>query len=161
MGSEISSCCGGAGDRNTQVEFPALSPRESGSTTAPGDDASLSPAELGAREQLYEGFEVHLILQDKSRLDCQIRMDRTHEFMLLLCNKKARVIHMKDIQSILHTPEELQRVESSAGITDTETCAAIHLAASGNCIPLFFKNIKEKAIFLDIVEEARLAHKPC
>jgi len=64
---------------------------------------------------------------------------------------------MSDIKSILHTTEQLKRVESSAGITDIERCAAIHLAASGNCIPLFFTDTHDKTIFVDVVENSKKA----
>lgn len=35
--------------------------------------------------------------------------------------KKVRAIGLKDIKAVLHTKEQLKRVESSAGITDIET----------------------------------------
>lgn len=63
---------------------------------------------------------------------------------------------MKDIKAILHTPEQLRRVESSAGITESaDVCAAVHLKATGNCIPLFFTSPADKAHFVECLEEAR------
>lgn len=147
MGTIQSTCCGASGKENGAGDFLTAEAAQRGA-----DDATAT-----FRQRLEKGIEVHLILQDEAKLKCQVRLDRSNDFILLSCDKKVRAIGMQDIKAILHTPSELQRVESSAGITNFDTCAAIHLTASGNCIPLFFLSAADKNMFVTVLNEARKA----
>lgn len=157
MGSEISSCCGESIDRSTQEDTDSSSLKNN---VHASDSDGLDGLELSkARELFYQGFEVELILQNQERLKCNVRLDRSNSFLLLRNERKARIIYMKDIKEILHTPDDLQRIEKDAGIEQHHVCAAIHLGVTGNCIPLFFDTPQEKSIFVRITNEARLSQQ--
>ncbi|CUV07442.1 CP15/60 sporozoite 60K protein [Cryptosporidium parvum] len=91
-------------------------------------------------------FNVKLIMQDRSKLDCEVVFDSTS--ISLSGDGKCRNIALDEIHQLLYSKEELSRVESSAGISDSDNCVAIHLKESGNCIPLFFNNSQDKERFV-------------
>ncbi|EEA06794.1 uncharacterized protein CMU_014700 [Cryptosporidium muris RN66] len=115
-----------------------------------GNEASPEVAVINT-DQIHEDtntFDVQLIMQDRSKLGCEVMIDSTN--VTLYGDGKCRNIPMSDIHQLLHTKEELARVESSAGINDSDNCVAIHLRESGNCIPLFFKTSQDKDKFTKI-----------
>lgn len=93
--------------------------------------------------------------QDKSRLDCVVKLLADSSGIELSCDRKSRVIKFSDIRTVLYTPEQLKRVDYSAGISGNDYCVALHLAASGNCIPLFFSNASDRDCFATTVEKLR------
>ncbi|KAH7648301.1 CP15 60 sporozoite 60K [Cryptosporidium bovis] len=98
-------------------------------------------------------FNVKLIMQDRSKLDCEVVFDSTS--ISLSGDGKCRNIGIDEIHQLLYSKEELSRVESSAGISDSDNCVAIHLKESGNCIPLFFKNQQDKERFIATASKYR------
>lgn len=158
MGSELSACCSGSGDRDSQVEVSALS-QQTDDFTPEEPNTVVSHDDINEfYKRLSEGVPVNLIQQNQEKLSCTIRMDTDGEdgtVFFLSCNNKERGIPVKDIKGVLHTVEELKRIDSSAGIKDTDTCAALHLATSGSCIPLFFGTTKDKVCFVEIVLQSK------
>jgi len=118
-------------------------------------DDSMADDSMAAEyaKEIENGIDVNIILQDKSRLKCKVKLDRDGKCLILTCGSKVRNIALLDIKSILHTPQELARVENSAGIGVNEPCAAIHMA-SGNCIPLFFVSEDSRRGFVKVVNSA-------
>jgi len=177
MGATSSSCCGAQEAPETEID---LSPNIPRLTKSPRnlDNAKASSAERRRpaatsneepqsnhdaaaadsddpmmaeySKELELGIDVNIILQDKSRLKCTVKLDREGKCLILTCGAKVRTILLQDIKSILHTPQELARVENSAGIGVTEPCAAIHMS-SGNCIPLFFGSEESRRSFVKVV----------
>lgn len=98
-------------------------------------------------------FNVKLIMQDRSKLDCEVVFDSTS--ISLSGDGKCRNIGIDEIHQLLYSKEELSRVESSAGISDSDNCVAIHLKESGNCIPLFFKSQQDKERFIATANKYR------
>lgn len=95
--------------------------------------------------------------QDKSRLDCRAKLSKDNKALELSCDLKSRTVELSSVKSVLHTPAQLQRVDCSAGITPGDFCVAIHLAATGNCIPFFFPTLQEKNIFVITLAKVRTA----
>lgn len=177
MGANSSSCCGAQEAPETELDLsPSLprlqkSPRGNAKTSSidktqdrKREDAQMSKDAEEAHSddrmnyeefshQLEEGIDVNIILQDKSRLKCKVKLSRETKGLILTCGSKVRNIALSDIKSILHTSEQLARVENSAGIGVSEPCAAIHLS-SGNCIPLFFVSEDSKRGFVQVVNSA-------
>lgn len=121
-----------------------------------GSDESL--AQLFKPEMadiLHEGVSVGLILQDKSRLECKVRLTAENNSLELSCDRKSRIVELSSVKSVLHTSEQLRRVDCSAGIAPGDFCVAIHLAATGNCIPLFFPSLREKNLFIITLAKVR------
>jgi len=104
-------------------------------------------------KRIADGIDVNIILQDKSRLKCKVKLDKDAKGLILTCGTKVRTIMLSEIKSVLHTAEQLSRVENSAGIGVSEPCAAIHLS-TGNCIPLFFVSEDSKKCFVQVVRTA-------
>eukprot|EP01071_Lankesteria_metandrocarpae_P003565 Lankesteria_metandrocarpae@DN3040_c0_g1_i2.p1 len=177
MGTDISTCCGGH-DTSQETDFDAGRGQD---TSRPSDlrkphqndhnyrntnsvlndrgphqnSAAGANSKNHFSKKLQEGVEANLILQDKTKLTCLVRYDPVNKCLLLSCDRKIRAIAIHDMKAILHTADHLRRVEASAGITDVERCAAIHLAVSGNCIPLFFADPMDKAMFVEVVDGAK------
>ncbi|CDJ45275.1 hypothetical protein, conserved [Eimeria tenella] len=145
MGNACSGCCGDSSDP-LQVPLEALS----------GSEQQLAQhfrPEMA--EALKEGLAVGLILQDKSRLECVVRLSSSEDSLLLSCEAKSRVVPLQSIKALLHSSSQLLRVDCSAGIRPSDFCAALHLAASGNCIPLFFASLRDKNLFLITLAHVR------
>ncbi|CDJ45812.1 hypothetical protein, conserved [Eimeria brunetti] len=97
----------------------------------------------------------HLGFRDKSRLQCWAKLRGDNSALELSCEKKSRTVEVGAIKSLLHTPQQLQRVDGSAGITPEDFCVALHLSASGNCIPFFFGSLRDKNLFVLTVAKIR------
>jgi len=176
MGANASTCCGSQEAPETEIDLtPPLSKQQRtprGGQTAKSTDDNSAPSiaeadktnpsdakpleDLGSEamrefvKRLQEGIEVSIILLDKSRLQCQAKLSPSTRALILTCGTKVRSIPFAEIKSLLHTKEQLGRVENSAGIGTEEACVAVHLT-SGNCIPLFFTSEDEKARFVRII----------
>jgi len=176
MGATASTCCGSQEAPETEIDLsPSLSKPTKGQTPRGGqqqangaktadpssakadDRADVKAAEdLGSDamrdfiKRIHEGIEVSIILLDKSRLQCEVKLCPATKSLVLTCGTKVRSIPFVEIKSLLHTVEQLSRVENSAGIGTEESCVAIHLT-SGNCIPLFFNSEDDKARFVRII----------
>lgn len=174
MGNEVSFCCGTSEAKETQIDFSSdvEKPQDVKSIHSPPDGTNTPimsnprpieapverTAEMVMKEQFKEhleqhGVDVHLILQDRSKLLCLVKIDTLNSLVLLSCHQKVRAIGIRDIKAVLHTPTELKRVETSAGISESDSCAAIHLLGSGNCIPLFFNSKQDKDLFVEVLRE--------
>eukprot|EP00923_Selenidium_pygospionis_P018018 GHVN01031585.1.p1 GENE.GHVN01031585.1~~GHVN01031585.1.p1 ORF type:complete len:160 (+),score=7.58 GHVN01031585.1:324-803(+) len=106
-------------------------------------------------EQMVHGIGVEVILQDKSKLKCQLSYRQTDNCLVLCSDNKTRSIALADVKSVLHSAEQLKRVETAAGILETDPCAAIHLSKTGNCIPVFFASMDEKDKFVEMVKDQK------
>lgn len=145
MGNTCAGCCGDSSDA-FQMTLENLN----------GSDEAL--AQLFKPEMadiLHEGVSVGLILQDKSRLDCKVKLTGNNSSLELSCDRKSRIVELSSVKSVLHTSEQLRRVDCSAGIAPGDFCVAIHLAATGNCIPLFFPSLREKNLFVITLAKIR------
>jgi len=162
-----SSCCGAQEAPETELDLSPGVPRISksprggeGSSSArrtsngaeapPAEDAMKEPTDDGMESfmtRLEEGIAVFIILQDKSRLKCKVKLATELKSLILTCGPKVRTISLADIKAVLHTVEQLNRVENAAGIGANEPCAAVHLM-TGNCIPLFFISEDDKRRFV-------------
>lgn len=107
--------------------------------------------------KIGDGIDVEVILQDKSKLKCLLMYNKDLAALVLSCDNKTRNIPLADVKSVLHTMEQLKRVETAAGILESDPCAAIHLIQSGNCIPLFFRTMAEKDLFVQLVVDEKAA----
>lgn len=147
MGNTCAGCCGDAND-------PLYLPLE---TVQGGDEGIAQLFKPEMADILHEGVSVGLILQDKSRLECRAKLSADNTALELSCDRKSRKVELSSVKSVLHTPEQLQRVDCSAGITPGDFCVAIHLAAAGNCIPFFFPTLKDKNLFVITLAKIRTA----
>eukprot|EP01068_Selenidium_serpulae_P018363 Selendium_serpulae@DN6452_c0_g1_i2.p1 len=146
MGTQISGCCGGQ-TKDAQLEIATHINKQ-----GPHDKVATpdnNKADFLAKIQ--DGIDVEVILQDKSKLKCLMMYNKDVASLILSCDNKTRNIPLADVKSVLHTMDQLKRVETAAGILEGDPCAAIHLAQSGNCIPLFFRTVAEKDFFVELV----------
>lgn len=156
MGSEISGCCGGS-LKEPQLEIATHNnkqplPHDRGTTLASPNDTQQKEEFL---RKITNGIDAEVILQDKSKLKCLMNFNEERNALVLSCDNKTRNIPLSDVKSVLHTPEQLKRVETAAGILENDPCAAIHLAQSGNCIPLFFSSMEIKNAFVQLVADRK------
>ncbi|PHJ24255.1 imc sub-compartment protein isp2 [Cystoisospora suis] len=154
MGNACQSCCGDSVETQMEIEAPEAAGKGGRPSGGAREDITknYTPDML---VKLQNGFHIDLILQDKSRLDCVVKLLPDNSGIELSCDRKSRVIKFSDIRTVLYTPEQLKRVDYSAGISGTDYCVALHLAASGNCIPLFFANASDRDCFATTVEKLR------
>ncbi|PFH33304.1 IMC sub-compartment protein ISP1 [Besnoitia besnoiti] len=106
-------------------------------------------------QRLLSGMAVLVLLQDGTRLSCVLHYNAKDASLSISCEDKVRVIPLSDIKALLHTHEQLQRVETKANLVDDECCVALHLLESGNCIPLRFENVVDKCCFVDLVKQIK------
>eukprot|EP00923_Selenidium_pygospionis_P018016 GHVN01031583.1.p1 GENE.GHVN01031583.1~~GHVN01031583.1.p1 ORF type:complete len:173 (+),score=14.83 GHVN01031583.1:239-757(+) len=163
MGGQVSGCCGGS-PKESQLEISAHTNKvpngdkyvDGHSNTVPIQQNEENPDIVTAEsqqflEQMVHGIGVEVILQDKSKLKCQLSYRQTDNCLVLCSDNKTRSIALADVKSVLHSAEQLKRVETAAGILETDPCAAIHLSKTGNCIPVFFASMDEKDKFVEMV----------
>jgi len=171
MGASASTCCGTQEAPETEIDLsPAVpriakSPREpleiknTNEKTSTEDEADSTDDGMEAFMQHLEGgLSVFIILQDKSRLKCKVSLFAATKIVILTCGPKERKIPLSDIKAVLHTTDQLSRVENAAGIGANEPCAAIHLS-TGNCIPLFFVSEDDKRRFVRAIGVAKRPHE--
>ncbi|KYF41501.1 IMC sub-compartment protein ISP1 [Toxoplasma gondii ARI] len=105
--------------------------------------------------RLLAGMAVLVLLQDGTRLQCILHYNEADSSLSISCEDKVRVIPLSDIKALLHTRDQLQRVETKANLVDDESCVALHLLESGNCIPLRFDGVKDKTCFVDLLKKLK------
>lgn len=80
---------------------------------------------------------VLLILQCDRSLDCSIRLDPYTLALVITCelsgHKKVRSILMADVKQILHTKQQLRRVESRAKIESVDRYGMVALLTQLRC----------------------------
>ncbi|KEP61212.1 UNVERIFIED_CONTAM: IMC sub-compartment protein ISP2 [Hammondia hammondi] len=152
MGNTCKSCCGESADTDLEIEAP-----ENGYETSSSHEELPKHYRPDFLERLQKGLTIGLILQDKSRLDCKVRLTQGNSAIELSCERKSRVVNLSGIRNILYTAEQLRRVDCSAGISKDDYCVALHLTSSGNCIPLFFSNPEDRDCFVLVLQELRSA----
>lgn len=65
------------------------------------------------------------------------------------------MIPLSDVKSLLHSRDQLKRVETRANLVDDENCVALHLLESGNCIPLRFAEAMDKHTFVEMMRKLK------
>ncbi|CDR97822.1 hypothetical protein BBBOND_0403100 [Babesia bigemina] len=89
--------------------------------------------------------------QDGSKLSCTLHVNCDQEIIRIACEDQIREMKFDAIKKLLHTREELGRVQTEGPCLNFSTSVALHLSENGNCIPLTFNNIQEKRLFLNIL----------
>ncbi|OEH79555.1 uncharacterized protein LOC34623869 [Cyclospora cayetanensis] len=145
MGNSCSGCCGDSEDP-LQISLESLDGT---------NEALVQLFKPEMEDLLHEGLSVGLILQDKSRLDCKVKLTANNSALELSCDRKSRVVELSSVKNVLYTSEQLKRVDCSAGIAPGDFCVAIHLCSTGNCIPLFFPSVREKNLFIITLAKVR------
>ncbi|CBZ52845.1 hypothetical protein NCLIV_026340 [Neospora caninum Liverpool] len=125
----------------------------SGSASAAPQVTAADIEELNQR--LLSGMAVLVLLQDGTRLQCILHYNETDNSLSISCEDKVRVIPLSDVKALLHTRDQLQRVETKANLTDDDSCVALHLLESGNCIPLRFDSVREKTCFVELLKKLK------
>ncbi|KAL8271817.1 hypothetical protein Esti_004207 [Eimeria stiedai] len=109
----------------------------------------------GLKSRLQSGMAITVLLQDGTKLSCTLHLSPTDNSLSISCEDKVRVIPLSDVKSLLHTREQLKRVETRANLVDDENCVALHLLESGNCIPLRFTEAPDKHIFVEMLRQLK------
>eukprot|EP00921_Rhytidocystis_pertsovi_P011961 GHVQ01019378.1.p2 GENE.GHVQ01019378.1~~GHVQ01019378.1.p2 ORF type:complete len:246 (-),score=20.83 GHVQ01019378.1:1753-2490(-) len=118
-----------------------------------GSSAAAVGSLAEAEERLRWGLPVTLILKDRKKVEGRCRVDTRSGKILLTCNRKIRIISFSGVLRLLHTPIELEKIESRAGGQDHyhQNCVAVQLKKTHSCIPLFFDDLQDKLLFLHSV----------
>eukprot|EP00922_Rhytidocystis_sp_ex-Travisia-forbesii_P001764 GHVS01002493.1.p1 GENE.GHVS01002493.1~~GHVS01002493.1.p1 ORF type:complete len:182 (+),score=39.83 GHVS01002493.1:199-744(+) len=174
----VSSCC--AVEESADKQAVSTSDAPKGNTTTSGGAAAAAKPHGGKRksggdvkgggvgghvadegelkhlqELLEAGMDVFVLLQDGTKLSCVLTYSSPEESLSISCEDKVRVIPISDIKSLLSTREQLKRVETKADLTDDPNCVAMHLAESGNCIPIRFAQSESKLLFLQFIKKVQ------
>ncbi|CDJ37658.1 Apicomplexan CP 15/60K like protein, related [Eimeria tenella] len=107
------------------------------------------------RKRLQGGMAIIVLLQDGTKLACTLHLNPSDKSLSISCEDKVRVIPLSDVKSLLHTRDQLKRVETKANLVDDENCVALHLIESGNCIPIRFEAVKDKHIFVEMMKQLK------
>eukprot|EP00922_Rhytidocystis_sp_ex-Travisia-forbesii_P070904 GHVS01105837.1.p1 GENE.GHVS01105837.1~~GHVS01105837.1.p1 ORF type:complete len:825 (+),score=94.22 GHVS01105837.1:415-2889(+) len=108
--------------------------------------------------ELQNGIGIVVLLQDGTRLLCQLTLIMSRRALAIRCNEKVRIINVSDIQNLLYGRRELRKVETDANIKNDSCCVALHLVDSGNCIPLHFETQQRAMMFVDIIQHLKLTN---
>eukprot|EP00922_Rhytidocystis_sp_ex-Travisia-forbesii_P070907 GHVS01105841.1.p1 GENE.GHVS01105841.1~~GHVS01105841.1.p1 ORF type:complete len:731 (+),score=107.57 GHVS01105841.1:437-2629(+) len=133
----------------------------SGQTNAGDDDTTSAERKeevTSFRHDLLDGVGIIVLLQDGTRLLCQLTLSMTKRTLSIRCNEKVRILNVSDIQNLLYGRRELRKVETKANIKNDKCCVALHLVGSGNCIPLHFETPERAMMFVDIVQHLKLTN---
>ncbi|KAL8453919.1 hypothetical protein Emed_000630 [Eimeria media] len=124
---------------------------------APAEPATPVTSEevSGLKSRLQSGMAITVLLQDGTKLSCTLHLSPADNSLSISCEDKVRVIPLSDVKSLLHTREQLKRVETRANLVDDENCVALHLLESGNCIPLRFTETPDKHIFVEMLRQLK------
>ncbi|KAF8822570.1 IMC sub-compartment protein ISP1 [Cardiosporidium cionae] len=158
----LSSCCSveEAKDKVIVSEgSPTLTTMAAG-TIMILENAAIAPAEdvNVFKARLQKGIGILVLLQDGTKLPCILCLNLTERAISISCDDKVRVIPISDIRQLLETKEQLWRVETKANLIEDPKCIALHLAESGNCIPIRFDSDGEKQNFASIIHAMKSAH---
>lgn len=121
-----------------------------------GPPPAVSKEEINdLRGRLQAGLNITVLLQDATKLSCTLHLNAADNSLSISCEDKVRVIPLSDVKSLLHTRDQLKRVETRANLVDDGNCVALHLLESGNCIPLRFEEAKDKSIFVEMMRQLK------
>eukprot|EP00922_Rhytidocystis_sp_ex-Travisia-forbesii_P070908 GHVS01105842.1.p1 GENE.GHVS01105842.1~~GHVS01105842.1.p1 ORF type:complete len:799 (+),score=85.68 GHVS01105842.1:421-2817(+) len=138
-------------------------PSEQVVTNAGRGDGNMTSEEMveevtSFRHELQDGIGIVVLLQDGTRLLCQLTLSVTRRTLSIRCNEKVRILNVSDIQNLLYGRRELRKVETKANIKNDNCCVALHLVGSGNCIPLHFETQQRAMMFVDIIQHLKLTN---
>lgn len=105
------------------------------------------------KKRLSNNIPIIVLLQDGAKLSCQLQADFTEKTLCISCQQKERLISFDDIRAVLCGEEQLKRVETQANLIKDNCCLALHLDESGNCIPIKFESVKDKNLFIHIMNQ--------
>ncbi|AFZ80510.1 hypothetical protein BEWA_033650 [Theileria equi strain WA] len=103
------------------------------------------------KDRLANCVDIVVLLEDGSKLACTLHVNCQDNLIRIACDRQVREIKFKSVKKILHTKEELSRVQTNGCPINYGTTVAFHLVENGNCIPLSFNNTHEKKLFLNIL----------
>eukprot|EP01056_Protomagalhaensia_sp_Gyna25_P000047 Protomagalhaensia_sp_Gyna_25__46@NODE_1020_length_2282_cov_202_325903_g813_i0_p4_GENE_NODE_1020_length_2282_cov_202_325903_g813_i0NODE_1020_length_2282_cov_202_325903_g813_i0_p4_ORF_typecomplete_len132_score2_43ISP3_C/PF18045_1/5e16ISP1_C/PF18161_1/4_4e11_NODE_1020_length_2282_cov_202_325903_g813_i018862236 len=115
MGAELSSCCGIANKADEKAGITAPEPHK----------PVIGPSEIATyRKRLEHGINVKITLGDSSRLNCDMHYAPEVRSLFISCKmngeRRVRPIPLRSISQVLHTEEEIQTLESAAGVLPTD-----------------------------------------
>eukprot|EP00920_Eleutheroschizon_duboscqi_P012391 GHVT01029552.1.p1 GENE.GHVT01029552.1~~GHVT01029552.1.p1 ORF type:complete len:151 (+),score=25.27 GHVT01029552.1:469-921(+) len=135
----LSSCCA--------VEDATDKQLIKGDEHAPLDSATMD----AFRQRLENSLQVLVLLQDGTKLACDLKFLAADNSLTICCADKVRTIPLSDIRDVLSTEEQLRRVETRANLVDDLNCVGLHLNESGNCIPIRFDAHQDKLAFVQML----------
>ncbi|KAK1937644.1 hypothetical protein X943_003569 [Babesia divergens] len=94
---------------------------------------------------------VYMPFKDGGKLSCTLHVDCTQSLIVIACDDQIREMKFESVKKILHTREELSRVQTHGPNLNFNSSVALHLLENGNCIPLTFNTSQEKKLFLNIM----------
>jgi len=99
-------------------------------------------------QELKGGIEVNIVLAVGHGLKAMIQFDIESKAIIIMRGDNRRLIELRSLTRILHTPEQLTRIETQASLDSR--CAAI-LLITGTCITLrFYKEVDCKS-FVSVI----------
>ncbi|OEH79590.1 uncharacterized protein LOC34620032 [Cyclospora cayetanensis] len=105
--------------------------------------------------KLHSGMSITVLLKDGTKLSCTIHLNLSDNSLSISCEDKVRVIPLSDVKALLHTADQLKRVETQADLVGDSNCVALHLLESGNCIPLRFEEARQKHSFVEMLKQLK------
>lgn len=103
------------------------------------------------KDRLANSVNVLVLLEDGGKLSCTLHVDCTQSLIVIACDEQIREMKFESVKKILHTREELSRVQTHGPNLNFSSSVALHLLENGNCIPLTFNTSQEKKLFLNIM----------
>ncbi|EAN33352.1 hypothetical protein TpMuguga_01g00108 [Theileria parva strain Muguga] len=107
--------------------------------------------EQNFKEKLQDYLDVIVLLEDGTKLSCTLHVNCETSLVRIACDKQVREIDFASVKKILHTKDELSRIQTTGNSMNYNTTVAFHLLENGNCIPVSFSNTREKRMFLNIL----------
>ncbi|GIX65837.1 inner membrane complex sub-compartment protein 1, putative [Babesia caballi] len=101
--------------------------------------------------EVGRGCWVVKAVQDGTKLSCTLHVDCEQMLFRIACEDQVREMKFDAVKKLLHTREELSRVQTQGQSLNVNSSVALHLVENGNCIPLTFNNYHEKRLFLNIM----------
>eukprot|EP00915_Cephaloidophora_sp_WS-2016_P001033 GHVH01001388.1.p1 GENE.GHVH01001388.1~~GHVH01001388.1.p1 ORF type:complete len:161 (+),score=18.45 GHVH01001388.1:60-542(+) len=152
MGSNISSCCAQENDDSALEHQLDGSKKDKGlRLTNSYDHRQLGISVADCEHLLQElkgGIEMNIVLAVGHGLKCILRYNPDSKAIVIMRGDNRRVLALSSITRILHTEEQLSRVETQATL-DSHCCAMLLL--TGTCITCrFFKEIDCKS-FVSVI----------
>ncbi|KAK1444170.1 PH-like domain containing protein [Babesia gibsoni] len=103
------------------------------------------------RDRLATAVNVTVLLEDGGQLSCTLHVDLDKKLMRIACEDQVREMKFDAVKKILHTKDELSRVQTNDRCLNIQNSVALHLVENGNCIPFTFNTSQEKKFFLNIL----------
>ncbi|BAM38633.1 conserved hypothetical protein [Theileria orientalis strain Shintoku] len=107
--------------------------------------------EQNFKQKLEQNLDVIVLLEDGTKLSCTLHVNCETSLVRIACDKQVREIDFGSVKKILHTKDELSRIQTNGNTMNFNTTVAFHLLENGNCIPVSFSNTHEKKMFLNIL----------